>query len=238
MICMNIYGNGHNDVGLDLASENSCVDLISKQRMYTITLLYRQSVSFSFISLNHDTEPLNHDTYFRHIDNFLPIQKNLSDIHCNGVIMGAIAVFSTVYLDTDQRKHQSSASLAFVRGIHRRPVNSTHKRPVTQKMLPFNDVIMYITDRKWLVTLSVSLTLCHQSFTSRRMWIQFCRFCPGTAPFNIRIRYDWSSRACWTILGWIPLHGPLTRYAKFRAAHATGMPGKFSPPPTSNETAS
>ena len=28
-------------------------------------------------------------------------------------------VYSTVYLDADQRKHQSSASLAFVRGIHR-----------------------------------------------------------------------------------------------------------------------
>ena len=46
--------------------------------------------------------------------------------------MGAIAsqitsltmVTSAVYLDTDQRKHQSSASLAFVRGIHWRPVNS------------------------------------------------------------------------------------------------------------------
>ena len=41
--------------------------------------------------------------------------------------MGAIAsqitsltiVYSTVYSDADQRKHQSSASLAFVRGIHR-----------------------------------------------------------------------------------------------------------------------
>ena len=29
--------------------------------------------------------------------------------------------------NVDQRKHQSSASLAFVRGIHRWPVNSTHK---------------------------------------------------------------------------------------------------------------
>ena len=66
------------------------------------------------------------------------------------VIMGTIAsqitslaiVFSTVYLDTDQRKHQSSASLAFVRGIHRRPVNSPHKGPVTRKMFPFDDVIM------------------------------------------------------------------------------------------------
>ena len=30
-------------------------------------------------------------------------------------------VYSTVYSDSDQRKHQSSASLAFVRGIHRGP---------------------------------------------------------------------------------------------------------------------
>ena len=41
-----------------------------------------------------------------------------------------------------QRKHQSSASLAFVRWIHRWPVNSPHKGPVTRKMFPFDDVIM------------------------------------------------------------------------------------------------
>ena len=41
-----------------------------------------------------------------------------------------------------QRKHQSSASLAFVRGIHRWPVNSPHKGPVTRKIYPFDDVIM------------------------------------------------------------------------------------------------
>ena len=40
------------------------------------------------------------------------------------------------------RKHQSSASQAFVRGIHRWPVNSPHKGPVTRKMFPFEDVIM------------------------------------------------------------------------------------------------
>ena len=44
--------------------------------------------------------------------------------------------------DLDQRKHQSSASLTFVRGIHRWPVNSPHKGPVTRKMFPFDDVIM------------------------------------------------------------------------------------------------
>ena len=45
----------------------------------------------------------------------------------------------------NQRKHQSSASLAFVRGIHRWPVNSLHKGPVTRKMFPFDDVIMTMT---------------------------------------------------------------------------------------------
>ena len=66
------------------------------------------------------------------------------------VIMGAIAsqitsltiVYSTVYSDADQRKHQSPASLAFVWGIHRGPVNSPHKWPVMRKMFPFDDVIM------------------------------------------------------------------------------------------------
>ena len=43
-------------------------------------------------------------------------------------------VYSTIYSGADQRKHQSPASLAFVRGIHR--------WPVTWKMLPFDDVIM------------------------------------------------------------------------------------------------
>ena len=70
--------------------------------------------------------------------------------HYNGVIMGAITsqitnftiVYSTVYSDPDQRKHQNSASLAFVQGIHRWPVNSPHKWPVTWKVFPFDDVIM------------------------------------------------------------------------------------------------
>ena len=54
-------------------------------------------------------------------------------------------VYSTVYLGADQRKHQSSVSLAFVRGIHRGPVNSPHKWPVARTMFPFDDVIMSTT---------------------------------------------------------------------------------------------
>ena len=51
-------------------------------------------------------------------------------------------VYSTVYSSADQKKHQSSASLAFVRRIHRWPMNSLHKWPVTRKVFPFDDVIM------------------------------------------------------------------------------------------------
>ena len=64
--------------------------------------------------------------------------------------MGAMAsqitsltiVYSTVYSGVDQRKHKSSASLTFVRGIHRWPVNSPHTWPVTRNMFPFDDVNM------------------------------------------------------------------------------------------------
>ena len=46
-----------------------------------------------------------------------------------------------------------SASLAFVRGIHRWPVNSPHKGPVTRKMFPFNDVIMgHYLNQRWLIS--------------------------------------------------------------------------------------
>ena len=60
-------------------------------------------------------------------------------------ITSLTSVCSIVYSDADQRKHQSSASLAFVRGIHRRPVYSPHKGPVTRMMFPFDDVIMEFT---------------------------------------------------------------------------------------------
>ena len=71
------------------------------------------------------------------------------DYHYSDVRMGAMAsqitsltiVYSTVYSGAD-KKHQSSASLAFVRGIHRWLVNSPHKWPVTHKMFQCDDVIM------------------------------------------------------------------------------------------------
>ena len=70
--------------------------------------------------------------------------------------MGSIAsqitsltiVYLAVYSGADQRYYQSSASLAFVRGIRRGPVNSPHKWPVTRKMFPFDDVIMLLNQQK------------------------------------------------------------------------------------------
>ena len=72
-------------------------------------------------------------------------------------ITGVSIVYSTVCLGVDQRKHQSSASLAFVRGIHRWPVNSPHKGPVTRNMCSFDDVIMHV----WKVEL---LSACRQDW--------------------------------------------------------------------------
>ena len=77
-------------------------------------------------------------------------QYQMGNQHYNDVITGAMAsqitsltiVYSTVYSGTDNRKHQSYASLDFVRGIHRWPVNSPDKRPVTRKMFSFDAVIM------------------------------------------------------------------------------------------------
>ena len=57
-------------------------------------------------------------------------------LHYNDVITSAMAsqstcltiVYWTIYSGTDQRRHQSSASLAFVRGIHRWPVKFPSQR--------------------------------------------------------------------------------------------------------------
>ena len=63
----------------------------------------------------------------------------------DGVSNRLTIVYLTVYSGSDQRKHQSSVSLAFVRGIHQWPVNSPHKWPVMRKLFPFDDFIMQLS---------------------------------------------------------------------------------------------
>ena len=88
-----------------------------------------QYVIYIHLSANND----------RFICNLQRLKSN--GYHYNDAIMSAIAsqitgltiVYSIIYSDEDLRKHQSSASLAFVPGIHRWSVKSPHKRPVTRK---------------------------------------------------------------------------------------------------------
>ena len=68
-------------------------------------------------------------------------------------IAGVSVVCLTVCSGADQRKYQSSASLAFVKGIHRAPVNPPHKGPVARKMFSFDDDIMYMSH-------TASMSLC------------------------------------------------------------------------------
>ena len=88
-----------------------------------------------------------------------PFFMHYFHIHYSDIIMSMMSqitsltiVYSTVYSGADRRKHQSSASLAFVRGIHGWPVNSPHKGPVMWKMLPFDDIIM-----QWMAGLKFML---------------------------------------------------------------------------------
>ena len=110
------------------------------------------------------------------------------NLHYNGVIMGAMAsqitsltiVYSTVYSGADQRKHQSSTPLAFVRGIHRGPVNSPHKWPITRKMFPFDDVIMF---KLWQTLLGVWLHSWLCFYQRVYVWFHFCFYQTGPAPY-------------------------------------------------------
>ena len=88
-------------------------------------------------------------------------------IHYSDVIMSSVAseitgaaiVCLTVCSGADQRKHQSSTSLAFVRGIHRSQVDSPHKGPLKREMFPFDDVIMICP-----ANIQVNCVIKHGSF--------------------------------------------------------------------------
>ena len=102
-------------------------------------------------------------------------------------ITSLIIVYSTVYSGTDQSKHQSSATLAFVRGIHRSPVNSPLKGPGMRKMFPFDDVIMCmflpVSSMSCLIHVTAVLYICYtilcykETFncSSSLMWYCCCR---------------------------------------------------------------
>ena len=117
--------------------------------------------------------------------------------------MGAIAsqttsltiVYSPVYSGADQRKHQRSASLAFVREIHRRPVNFPHKLPVARKMCPFDDVVMIrwlllSTEHRVVPVVAINLlrprqmdAISQTTFSNAFSWMKM---------FEFRLKFHWS----------------------------------------------
>ena len=89
----------------------------------------------------HHIKSINH---FRTFDDVASIRYSLWWRHNErNSISNHQPVYATICSDADQRKHQSSTSLAFLRGIHQGP-NSLHKWPVTWKMFPFDDVVMSV----------------------------------------------------------------------------------------------
>ena len=81
--------------------------------------------------------------------------------------------------DADQRKLQSSASLVFVRGIHRWQVASPHKGPVTRKMFPLDDIMFPISVPLWnldmVLLLSIIITVIKKAI-SNTIIFQYCLY--------------------------------------------------------------
>ena len=111
-------------------------------------------------------------------------------------ITGVSIIYSSVCSGADQRKPQSSASLSFVRGIHRWPVNSPHKGPVTRKMFPLDDVItmvVIISNNASLIGLvmhCMTATVWQDAIYSSQDIIYHRKY-RNTSP--IETDYDWES---------------------------------------------
>ena len=130
-------------------------DIIRKSNSSEITIIqstFCMQLSCTRTSLSHNAVSVSLTVIVTIVSPLLsPTAKynTNSAAHYNGVIMSAktsqitsVSILcSTVGPGADHRKHESSTSLAFVRGIHRWLVNSPHKRPVTRKMLQFDDFI-------------------------------------------------------------------------------------------------
>ena len=158
----------HNRVEVNSSSRSALIINIVQwsyvhETFHIVELFRNIKISLDFLILSQTGYRLS---IFKHIaEAHHCCMVNL--FHYGEVIIGVIAsqitsltiVYSTVYSEADQRKHQSSASLAFVRGIHRGPVNSLHKWPVMRKMFPFDDVTMPWNKTHGLTSINYAISL-------------------------------------------------------------------------------
>ena len=160
---------------------------------YSHVMLYRHSLDTFYLVYIHSVLNLAPSVIVLYAIPFILYHLIMEpgcmrNYHYSDVVMGTMAsqiisltiVYSTNYSGADQRKHQSSASLAFVWRIHQWPVNSQHKWPVMWKMFPFDDVIMIVMFFHLLFVDNInSRTAKNFSFLSVQEidWLKFF-FCP------------------------------------------------------------
>ena len=102
------------------------------------------------------------------------LPRHHSDVTMIGMA-SQIAGVSVVCSGTDKRKDQSPASLAIVRGIHRWPVDSPHKGPVTWKCFHF------MTSSWWMV--STARTFQGWEIMENAYTFTFLNSSPPRAPY-------------------------------------------------------
>ena len=123
--------------------------------------------------------------------------------HCNDVIMSAMPSQIT-----------SSASLVFLRGIHRWPANSPHKGPVTRKMFLFDDVIMttpkslQMKIALWKGLKSISMII----YSVRNVFFLLC-FITSNLPMSLGVRFLYCYY-CNLILVLVPGNWPWRKWIK------------------------
>ena len=128
-----------------------CFEMSTVPQNLWLTFENHSSVPYQLTTVRFGHDCCRYEKYDFCLDCLFCLDNGYVLTHYSGVIIGAMPsqitgisiVNSTVFSTIDRRKHQSSASLASVRGIHRWPVNSPHRGPVRGEIFPFDDVIMY-----------------------------------------------------------------------------------------------
>ena len=113
---------------------------------------------------------------YRYCSWWMTLYRHFSDVIMSVMasqIIGVSIVSSIVCPGVDERRHQSSASLAFVRGIHRWPTDSPHKGLVTRKMSMTSSWTKMVSNTQKLIQMRLPIAY----------WSLFCQVDHARMPF-------------------------------------------------------
>ena len=127
----------------------------------------------------------------------------------------------TAYSGDDQRKQQSSASLAIVRGIHRGPVNFPRKGPVTRKMFHLMTSSCYFK-----VFITSPMRACPLLFSSTTS--QGYLNNPIFSNFGL-CAASWLHLMCYHELWSTPVNHPFSFLSDFRPCWRKTLPENYYP---------